>query len=72
MSGKYKAMQVSDRSPGYLKVLGMRHSFTRQNHALLLCLTSVQADPLRYRKISAVPLARSHIFVVRATGSLTL
>jgi hypothetical protein len=49
-----------------------RHSFTLYQQALLQCLTLVQADPLRYRKICAVPLAPSHIFVVRATGSLTL
>jgi hypothetical protein len=47
------------------------HPFTCHQHALLQRLTSVQADPLRYRKIRAVPAARSHAFFVRATGSLT-
>jgi hypothetical protein len=50
----------------------MRHSFTRHHHALLQCLTSVQADPLHYLKICAVPLAPFAHIVRPRNGQLNI
>jgi hypothetical protein len=55
-----------------LDTLDLESPFTRHQHALVQCLTPVQADPLHYLKICAVPLALAAHILRPRNGQLNI